>query len=340
MKKYISLTLFVFGLIGLFLFNNLFFVKIESKDSKDSIDKQKTFNIAILKPISHPALDNIEDSFINFLNKTEPDRYVFKQYNANGNKILLRSQVEEIVACDVDLIFTIATGATQIVTELIKKKNKNIPIVFTAVNDPEKLGIISSDLSKNNTTGIIEVVDYEKEISLFLDLKPSAKNTLLVYNPSEGSGLEKDKDTVKRVLESNGIDVTIMEVYQSNEIFTKVSSIISDFDSLIVLKDNTVVSAIDALVKLCNRYSVTLVASDLDSGGKGAAFSFGVLESEFGTKAAEMVNKILIEGKSFQVVAPVDLKNYKLRINKKNMINQNLFLDKKEMFLIESAEAI
>ncbi len=342
MKKYIFTMFILFGIGSLFFVKKIFFKKINSSISNlQGADIKKCFNVAILKPISHPAIDDIENSFITFLNEKISVSYNFSSYNANGNRVLMRSQSEEIVSSDYDLVFTIGANASQTINEVIKKKKKDIPLVFTAVNNPESLGLINHNKEGScSVTGVTESVNYKKQIDLFLKLKPNTKDVLLVYNPSEGSGLESDKDIVKQVFDANGVSLTVMEVYQSNEIFTKVSSVIFNFDSLIVLKDNTVVSAIDGLVKLCNRYGVTLVASDLDSGQKGAVFSFGVQESDFGVKAAEMVSQRLSDGIACKSIPITNLSNYKLCINKKNMEKQNLILNTRDMFLIENGQVI
>jgi len=106
-----------------------------------------------------------------------------------------------------------------------------------------------------------------------------------------------------------------VEAFQTNELLAKVSPFMERADSVIVLKDNTVVAGLDVLVKLCNRYQVPLMASDLDSPDKGAAFGYGVYEIDFGVEAARKALQILNEG-----IAPTDipvtaLSNFTLRVN-------------------------
>ncbi len=67
-------------------------------------------------------------------------------------------------------------------------------------------------------------------------------------------------------------------------------------DALIVLKDNTIVSGLDVLVKLCDRHRIPLMASDLDSPDRGAAFGYGVYEIDFGIEGANKALQILIKG--------------------------------------------
>jgi putative tryptophan/tyrosine transport system substrate-binding protein len=91
-----------------------------------------------------------------------------------------------------------------------------------------------------------------------------------------------------------------------------------------VLKDNTVVSGLDVLVKLCNQFQIPLMASDLDSPDKGAAFGFGVYEVEFGTEAAKKALQILNEGESPGQIPVTPVSNFDLRINQEAAQKQGI----------------
>ena len=281
MKKIVLISLFLAGFlsgIGALMVSK-FDVRIVSFFKKKKPRLEKVHRVAVLMPVLHPSLEQIKQGFIDTLKKSMENSCEIDVYNANGDRTLMRSQVEEIIAKNYDLIFPIATQPTQMAKEITTKKHTLIPIVFGAVNKPVKLGLVKSlSSSGNHLTGVTETIDHEKQFTLLLKLKPSVKNVLLLYNPSQGSGLESDKNLVKNILDKKGITLKTLEVFQTNEIFSKVSSQLQEIDALLVLKDNTVVPAMDALVKLCNRNNVTLVTSDLDSCDKGAAFSLGVRE--------------------------------------------------------------
>ena len=92
--------------------------------------------VAILTPITHPSLETIERGFIQTLREDESQSYHFTTYNAQGNKTLMRSEVEEIIRKDFDLVFAIGTSVAQMTSEVFTKKGIEIPVVFTVVNDP------------------------------------------------------------------------------------------------------------------------------------------------------------------------------------------------------------
>ncbi len=315
--------------------------KIDSSKNQDITEAlvNKKYRIAIFEPVLHPAIEEIEQGFINTLRQQGNAEYDFKVYNANGDKTLMRSQAEDIVQSEYDLIFTIGMSTSQIAKEVTDKKQKLIPIVFSAVDDPVGMQLVDSlSSSGNHVTGITEAPNYKQQLSLLLTLKPTIKNVLLVYDPSHGTGLEKDKYEIQHILNEKGISLQSIEIYQANEIQQKVASSLSATDVVLTLRDNTTVSGIDSLVKLCNNYGVTLFASDLNSGNKGAALSYGFTEYEFGVSGAHKAYSILEEQNDPALIPITPISNYKIKINSATAEKQNLIIDPHLFFLMTSTE--
>lgn len=271
--------------------------------------------IAILTPVTHPSLEQIEKGFKEEIEALHPGKYRFTTYNAQGNKTLMRSEIEEISNKEFALVFTIGTSASQMTKEVFEMKQLEIPIVFTCVNDPVGFNIIVSEESPGgHVTGVKEMLRFEEELAALLKLKPEIKKVMLVYNPME-PGLQKDQAQVERILKENNISLKTVEVFQTNEMLAKVSPFVSQMDALIVLKDNTVVSGLEVLVKICDRHQVPLMASDLDSPDRGAAFGFGVHEIDFGIEGARKAHQILVEGEKPGNIPVTPISNFTLRVN-------------------------
>lgn len=264
-------------------------------------------SIAILTPITHPSLEQIEKGFIETLEEAYPGKYRFTTYNAQGNKMLMHAMIEEIIRKEHELVFTLGTQASHMTLENFNKKEIAAPIVFTAVNDP-------THLIGKNITGVKELLNFPGELQALLQYRPEIQNILLVYNPIE-PGLQKDQLQIAKILEEKNIALTLVEVFQTNELYPKVSPFIEKVDAVLVLKDNTVISGLDFLVKLCDKYHIPLMASDLDSPDRGAAFGYGVYEVEFGIQAAKIALQILEEGvlpKDIPISSPTE---FTLRVN-------------------------
>ena len=282
----------------------------------------------------------MQQGFINTLKNSTKATYTFDTYNANGNRMLMRSQIEEIIQSNYDLIFTIGAQATQLTKEVTIKKQKLTPIVFAAVSDPVKLNIVSSITSSgNHITGTIEPTNYPLQLTLLTHLNPTIKQILLVYNPSEGAGLEKDKIEIEHILKQRGITLKTIEIYSTNEVYPKTNAFINQADAVLILKDNTVVRALDSLVKLCSRCHIPLMATDLDSAEKGAGLGFGVYECDFGIVGATLAKEVLEEGKKPAQIPCQPLKNFKLKVNMSQLQKQNIQLSPEQRFLLTSSES-
>jgi len=296
---------------------------------KSNITKaHASYAIAIFEPASHPAIDEIVDGFITTIKKHGISTYAFDRYNANGNKTLLRSQAEEILHRNYNIIMTIGADPTRTLHELTSKKKITTPIVFDAVSDPVSLGIIASlSSSGNNITGVEEVPDYNDQIKKLLLVKPSTKNIVLVYDPIIKAGIHETwAQDIKKITDAKNINLTVAKVFHTNEIQAKVQPLMTHADVVMILTDHTTVSGIDSLITLCNRYNVTLYASDLNSGDKGAALSYGVTQYDLGVDAATLALKIIDEHvlpTNIPIISP-KIKN--LKINCSTMQKQGLTL--------------
>jgi len=302
----------------------------------------KTFNVALFAPASHPAMDEINQGFMDTLQgKNSSANYVFKTYNANGNKTLLRAQAEEMVAGNFDLIFTIGASCSKTVKELTTKRERPTPLVFTAVGDPIGLGIVSSfESSGNNATGISEYQSYAEPVNLVMHLKPTTKKALLVFDPMQGKG-DVTKQELSKLFSARGVELSFAEVFNPNEIQSKVGGVIAGVDVIVIQNgDHTVVSGVDALVNLCNRYGITLLATDLNSGDKGAALAYGVTEYDFGTEAAKKALQILEQHKKPAEIPTTPITKYTLKINSKTMEAQGLKIEPTELALLRVVKVI
>lgn len=301
-----------------------FYCAIQHIPNKKKQTSAQQLHIALFTPIAHPALEEIEQGFKEELQKLSLKPCDFTTFNANGNRTLLRAQAEEIVQGNYDLIFSMGAMCSQTIAELIKKKGLKTPHVFAGVDGPEFA--LSLPSLNESTTGVYVKSDYAQELAVLFKLKPHTKNILLVYDPTHGAGLEKQKNEIEGYIKKYGATLHSVEIYQSNEIQQKVAASLSNIDVVLVLTDNTVVAGIDALIALCNRYTVTLLVSDLPSGKKGAVLAYGISEYESGSGAAQKAQAI-VQGKKPHEIPISAITNFQIHVNKDALKTQNLVID-------------
>lgn len=299
-----------------------------------------TKRVAILVPASHPSMEKIEEGFKRSLQVKYGMHCVFDVFNANGSRPLLHAQAEEVVQQGYDMVFSIGEGATKLVKEVSLKKSKPIPVVFTAVANPVTQGLIASEeKSGNNLTGIAVTENPRLQIEVLKKLKPAMKKMLLVYDPTRPSRAAMSDD-FEKVAQEQGLEFSAVEIYKTNEIYGKVSAFLEGVDVILVLTDHVVVSGIDSLIKLCNRHSITLYTSELDSVSKGAVAGFGIASEDYGVQAADLAYQILVEGKKPTDVPVRQAAPFKMRINRKMMGEQNFELDSFAQFLATCVELV
>lgn len=315
----VLLLISVFG-FGLLVYNMHF---------KESL--KTDYRVAIFAPAVHPAMDEIEAGFKDGL-KEGNKSYHFDTYNANGNKTLLRAQAEEIIQKGYDLIFTIGTMCSHTMYTLTSKKGITTPVVFTAVDDPVKLGLVASlETSGNHLTGTTVQDDLEGQCDALLRVKPDTKNVLFVYDPADGAGRDELCSHIAKALEKRGVGCACIQVFQAHEIQQKVMPFIEQADVVLIYTDHTTVSGIDSLIALCNRFGKTLYASDLNSVDKGAALAYGVREFDHGMQAAKKALQILQDGKVPALVPVTPVQEQRLKINTATMQQQGLELTRDEL---------
>ena len=271
-----------------------------------------TKRVALLVPAVHPSMYQIEQGFISTLRKELP-QVVIDSYNANGDKVLMKGQVEKITSDNYDLIFTIGTNASQLTKTALTKKHKTTPLLFAAVSDPIKRGIVNPENPEDAVSGVVDSCDRNDQINLLLLAKPTIKRMLLVYDPSSNPALEEEKNKLTALFAQRGITLSSVSVFALKEIQQKVPALLGNNDVVITLTDHTVCSGMDSLIKLCNQQGITLFTSELDSNDKGAALSYGVHEAEYGIENAHKAAAILGKGIHAYAIPITPLKNFYLR---------------------------
>jgi len=304
----------------------------------------KQYTICVGSGSSSPFTQNTIRGFAETLSKSKNASYSIKKYNANLNRTLMRSQMEEIVQVEPDLIFTTGMGCSKLAKEITEKRKKLIPIVFCGVPNPIEAGLIASEEnSGNHITGVYALaMPLSEQINCFLKIKPTMKQALILCNYSDV--IKNDVLKIKEQLHLRNIKAKEIAVYGMSEVIQKISPFLADpsYDTLFCLRDGISISVMDSLVKLCNRHNVTLFSTYLDAAAKGAAFSLGIFEQDFGAKSAELVMKILEEGfRPTQLpIVKFGSDGYQLHINNKTAELQGLHIDPTLRFFINNAKII
>lgn len=335
MKK-IGISFFVFLGLTIFMFAFLQYRQrlalTAGDDEFSAVDQErlsKTYSVAILLPISHPALEEIQEGFVDSV--SQELKISYDVYNGNGDRMLMRAQADEVIRKGYDLVCTIASSSFLIFYEVALQRNSTIPIVGCAVDTEQ---IAQFDTEARTFTIVSDIYDFTKQLNVLLALHPT-KRIILPYNVTPG--LEKQVALVRQECAKRGIELVDVKIYAVGELLAKVGALLSEEDEIImVLKDNVVVSGIESLISLARRKHKPLYVSDLNSVDKGAVFGFGVYEYDMGVAGGNRAIEILRHQKKPSELAYLRMKDFKLKINPDEFKAQSVFIDKTLLFFMKS----
>ena len=148
-----------------------------------------TKSVAVTAIVEHPALDAVRDGVKDALKAAgyEEGKNLKWQYqSAQGNTGTAAQIARKFVGDKPDAIVAIATPSAQAVVAA----TKSVPVVFSAVTDPVAAKLVASwEPSKNNVTGVSDLLALDKQLELIKQVVPNAKRVGMVYNPGEANSV-------------------------------------------------------------------------------------------------------------------------------------------------------
>jgi putative tryptophan/tyrosine transport system substrate-binding protein len=215
--------------------------------------------IGISKIVSHPALDAVVKGVEDEL-KAEKINATFDVQNANGDISTAASIANKFQSEKVTLAVGVATPTAQALVNTLK----GIPIVFSAVTDPVKAGLVSS-LKKGdkNVTGVSDMTPVKQQIELLMKMK-KIKRLGHIYTSSEENAVVL-ANIVKQVCKELKIEFVETTVTKSAEVKQATEAIIRRVDALYISTDNTVVSAMSAVAEVAAKNKVPIMSADPSS---------------------------------------------------------------------------
>ncbi len=252
----------------------------------------KMYTIGITQIVSHPALDATAEGFIEALAEAgyvEGQNVTFDMQNAQGDMANATTIAQKFVGDKVDLILSIATPTSQAAA----KATPDIPIVFAAVTDPVAAELVTNaDAPEGNITGVSDMLPVEPHLELIKQLVPGAMTVGLLYNAGETNSValvEKEKAAA----EAMGLKVVEATAANSSEVLGAAQSLVGRCDVISVLTDNTIVSALESVVKVCQENKIPLIAGDIDSVQRGAVAAYAFDYKDHGFQAGQVAAEVL-----------------------------------------------
>lgn len=271
----------------------------EKKSDSASTEGSKKYRIGITQIVAHPALDSAREGFKAAFKEAGIDAD-FDEKNANGEAATANLIANSFVSSKVDLIYSIATSTAQAAAQ----STNTIPVVFSAITDPESAGIL-----KNNVTGVSDRVDIKQQLQLLLKLDSKIKKVGVIYNSSEQNS-KVQVDDLKAAAKELGIEVVEKSVIQASEIPQAADALTRESDAIYLPTDNLVASVVNLLTDKATAAKKIVFGAESAHVKGGALITQGIDYYEMGKQAGKIAIDILKNGKK-----PSEIKYQRMSLN-------------------------
>jgi putative ABC transport system substrate-binding protein len=248
--------------------------------------------VGVTAIVEHPALDAVRDGVRDalaaegFRDGTEI-RFV---YQSAGGDVGTATQIaNQFVGDGVNVIVPISTPSAQAAVAA----TTDIPIVFAAVTAPVAAGLVT-DINGDgtNVTGTSDLTPVADHLALILEIIPDATRIGVLYNAGEVNSVFL-VDILKAAAAERGITIVEATAENSAAVQSAAASLVGDVDAIYVPTDNTVVSALDAVIGVGEDAGVPVFAGDTDTVANGAIATIGFDYYQHGLQAGAVVVRIL-----------------------------------------------
>jgi putative ABC transport system substrate-binding protein len=250
----------------------------------------------MMKIVSHPALDAEQQGVRDALEQAgyvDGETVIIKEANAEGDIATLTTIAQKYVDEGVSLIVATSTPALQAAFN-VTKDLESPPIVFNAVTSPYAAGIAAApDDHPSWVIGIQALGPVADALGLIPAMLPDVNVVGYLYNPAEANSVV-NTEIVVPAAEELGVQLEIATISNSSEVQTAAEALVArGAEAFFVSTDSTVVSGLEALVKVANENGIPFFANDPASAERGAAVALGLDYYQDGLDSGALVVQIL-----------------------------------------------
>jgi putative ABC transport system substrate-binding protein len=278
--------------------------------------KEEVFTIGVNQYVTHAALDASYQGFVDALADAgyiDSENIKIDLQNAQGDQSNANTIATKLVNDNNDLILAIATPSAQAVANA----TKDIPILVTAVTDPQGSGLVASNEAPGgNVSGTSDLTPIKNQIELLTQLVPNAKNIAVLYCSSESNSKIQAEMAIEAAAEY-GLTAVEATVSNSNEIQQVVQSLVGKVDAIYAPTDNIIASGMPTVTLVTNDNGIPVICGEEGMVDAGGLATYGIDYYKLGRLTGEQAVKI-IKGEATTDTMPIGYlpdEEYTLKIN-------------------------
>lgn len=252
-------------------------------------NKSEKITIGISKIVSHPALDGVEKGIQDELKEQGFINLTFDLQNANGEISTAASIAQKFKADQVKIAVGIATPTAQALRNALKEST----VIYSAVTDPVDAGLVKSlTAGEKNVAGVSDMTPVKDQIAFLKKIK-DIKRLGHIYASHEANAVTLAK-MAKKACDELGIEFVESTVTNSSEVKQAAQTIAGRVDAFYLSTDNTVISAISAVVDVAKTNKLPIMSADPSSAEKfDVLAAWGFDYYKMGRATGKLIAKIL-----------------------------------------------
>lgn len=270
--------------------------------------------VCITQIVAHEALDKVRQGTLDSLAQAgyqAPNTRILFE-NAQGNMTLAAQIAHHFVAQKPDVIIAIATPSAQ--AAVSAARHTTIPVVFATITDPLQAKLVSNLAHPGGrVTGTRNVTFIDKELALIHRIQPHIKTLGIILNYAEENSVRLLNEITTQA-QKTGLQIKPISANGSGEVKAAAASLMPHVDAVLLLQDNTVASALPAVLQTAAKQQVPIYSAYLDAVKAGALAGIAADEYEIGKQTGKIAAAIL-QGKNPGDIAVQDPQSVKLGIN-------------------------
>ncbi|MFQ5545966.1 MAG: ABC transporter substrate-binding protein [Acidiferrobacterales bacterium] len=250
----------------------------------------KTLKITAI--VEHPALDAARKGIKDELAERgyEAGKNLSWEFQSAQGDVGTAGQIaKKFVGDNPDVIVAIATPSAQ---AAVAAARGGVPVVFTAVTDPVAAKLITDpDRPGANVTGVTDLSPLGAHLDLIKEMTPAAQRVGVPHNPGEANAVVL-VEMLQQMAPSRGMQIVTASAPSTNDVLSAARSLVGKVDVIYVPTDNTVVSALEAVIKVGIDAKIPVYAGDTDSVPRGAMAALGFNYYDIGRQTGRMIARI------------------------------------------------
>lgn len=237
----------------------------------------------------------------------------FETRDVKGDRSALPAAAKELVAKNVEVIFTTGTRATLAAA----KATQAIPIVFVYPGDPVARGLIKNVAdAARNITGVAAYGSEatEKRLVLFKEIVPTLTTIHVFFDANSGAAPDRlglTESAAKKI----GMQLIGHGIKSSDELKTTFGNLVSEARAgVFQISDDLIESEAEFIFSTARQKKLPTMFNEEGWAIAGATAAYGPSYLEMGRHAAGIIDQIL-KGKAPATIAVVRSRKFDLTIN-------------------------